>query len=142
MTIFRLLFLFSFSTLVACASLPENQRQNIAWLNGTWEVPGVESCSVLPMNVRFAPLRSKLYITYPNDSTNSDGKSFKTKWEYRILSATEDRVRVTLVGEDRFDDSGLPVTWDIRKISHNEYCWRRSDWSLDECTVARTRCGG
>ena len=124
-----------------CSSLPETQSRHVTWLEGTWEVAGVESCSVLPRNVQFAPVRAKLYITYPRDSTNSDGESFKTKWVYRVLSATEERVRVSLMGEDRRDVSGLPVTWDIRKLSKDKYCWRRSDWPIEECTVARTRCG-
>ena len=141
MRTFRLLLLVIVALQAGCSSLPEGQRRHVAWLEGTWEVPGIESCAALPRNVQFAPLRSKLYITYPHDSTNSDGESFQTKWVYRVLSATEERIRVSLMGEDRLDPSGLPVTWDIRKLSPDQYCWRRSDWPFEECTVARTRCG-
>ncbi len=122
-----------------CSSLPELQRRSVTWIEGTWEVAGVETCSALPVNIHFAPASSKLFMTYPGNRTNADGESFKKNWVYRVLSATDDRIRVWLAGEDRVDASGLPVTWDIRKITNDEFCWRRSDW-IQACTVSRTRC--
>lgn len=141
MRIFQLVLIGSFTLLAGCSSLPKEQRQKISWLEGTWQVPGVESCSAQPRNIHFAPVRSKLYVRYPRGSQTIDGENFKKKWIYLVLSATEDRVRLALQGESRVDASGLPVTWDLRKISPDKFCWRRSDWPFDECTIASTRCG-
>jgi len=82
----------------------------------------------------------ELYVRYPGEGGTTDGINARNVFTYKVLYSTDNQIRVALVGEDRVDEAGLPVTWDIVKINDSAYCWRRSDWGANECTVPRVRC--
>lgn len=123
----------------SCASTPR-QHPYVQSLSGPWGTKDTDECSLGPERVSYSPSRSKLYIRYPGEGGTTDGIKARSVLTYNVLYSTGNQTRVALVGEDRTDESGLPVTWDIVKVTESEYCWRRSDWGINECTIPRVRC--
>lgn len=99
-----------------------------------------DECLQGPERASYSPSRSELYIHYPGEGATTDSINARNVLTYNVLYSTDSQIRVALAGEDRTDERGLPVTWDIVKITEREYCWRRSDWGVTECTIPRVRC--
>ncbi len=60
---------------------------------------------------------------------------------YRVLRTIPNGLSMSLVGENRLDATGKPVTWDLILLDQNQYCWRRNDWRPTGCTKSIKRCG-
>lgn len=123
-----------------CATLSEDERSTARRLGGQWGEVDSKDCEVNPQTISFSPAMRKMYVRYPNGGT-SDNKELRHGFTYRVLSASNQRVRLFLLGESRKDAADLSVTWDAVLLADNRFCWRRSDWPDSECTVVRVRCG-
>jgi hypothetical protein len=79
-------------------------------------------------------------VSYLEGGT-ADGRTSQDEFTYKVLERRSTGLHVALVGETRSDSSGQLVTWELRQSDRNNYCWWRSDWPADFCTVPRIRCG-
>ncbi len=123
--------------LAGCATAPPQSTDN--GLSGTWgEDP--EDCQSNPHTISFSPQGDVMHVRYPEGGT-ADGKSLQEHFAYRVLGRSSSALQLTLIGESRTDSSGQPVTWELRQPDKDRYCWWRSDWPANGCTVPRIRCG-
>lgn len=59
---------------------------------------------------------------------------------YEIIDATPGVMRMSLIGETRSTEAGLPVVWDLLMLDTDSFCWHRTDWPVGACTKLWTRC--
>lgn len=59
---------------------------------------------------------------------------------YQILEESERVLRMQMDKEDRLDEDGNPVVWDLVLINEDTFCWHRTDWRAGSCTLNRVRC--
>ncbi|WP_368186337.1 hypothetical protein [Aestuariibius sp. HNIBRBA575] len=60
--------------------------------------------------------------------------------DYRVLGHSHNSITMQIIGEDRLDDDGAPVVWQLRFAGEGMICWRRTDWLLFDCTRPLLRC--
>lgn len=109
-------------------------------LEGKWEWRQEDStCSSNPHTLRFVESENKLIIEHEKMIDSYNGEKYKVA-EYDILGAGKESIALALVGETRTDRDSNLVTWELKLISPNEYCWRESDWAKDACTPKNYRC--
>jgi hypothetical protein len=142
-SIVKSLFLniFTIGLLLACTSQVETVRDKLLTsLEGTWEWRKEDStCQDNSHTLKFDDVKKSLIIKNKKETMSYDGKGYEVA-EYKILKINSNSVSLALKSETRVDSSGSPVTWDLKLISTNEYCWRRSDWPDSACTPLNYRC--
>ncbi len=115
----------------------------LSLLRGDWGWAGSEECRRDPQRLSVAEDRSRLWVDNEQGmSTGEEGDPVLQRFEYRILASGSALVDVELVNETRVDASGRPVTWQIRLIDRDRFCWHRSDWPAGGCTGQIRRCRG
>jgi len=108
-------------------------------ITGAWgEDP--EDCETNPHTISFSPEGDLMHLAYRNAGT-VDGRSLQVRFSYQVLGKSPSGLHVALIGESRKESSGRAVTWELKQSGRDSYCWRRSDWTANECTVSRMRCG-
>ena len=139
MKYYRYILMTLILSLSACATTQPLREIDLEF-EGYWG-EDIADCSTNPHSIQFSKSGEFMHIKYPKTGGTADNKSIQNEFVYRVLGTNPDGLHLSLDGESRLNESGLAVTWDIRKISATSYCWRRSDWGSDSCTVPRTRCG-
>lgn len=107
-------------------------------LTGSWG-ENADDCRGNPHTIHFSAQGDVMHVRYPEGGT-ADGKSLQEHFSYRVLGRTPTGLRLALIGEPRLDSSSRAVTWEIRQSGEDNYCWWRSDWPSNECTVPRIHC--
>lgn len=108
-----------------------------AALAGTWgfELEG-GTCDVNPHRISFSQDRMTMELRY---SKGVNGKP-AAEATYRVKGKGKDFLRMKMDGEKRRSDRGILVEWDLVLVTPDSYCWRRTDWEPDDCTVEAIRC--
>ena len=110
-------------------------------LPGKWGWEGSSDCSAEPLEIRFSQGGKRMHISHAPEG--EDGKRLKRHdTDYTILGPTGMGLSMAMEGEDRLDDSGKPVTWDLVLLDDDQYCWHRNDWPATACTKPVNRCAG
>jgi hypothetical protein len=97
-------------------------------------------CQANPHTISFSPKGEMMHVHYPQGGT-ADEESLQERFSYQVLGRRSSGLRLALVGESRKDNAGRTVTWELRQPDKDSYCWWRSDWPANECTIPRIRCG-
>lgn len=110
-----------------------------AALPGTWGWAESDDCEASPELIAFSADRKQMFLSHAPIRENGTREPHR-KVSYRILDEFHNGLSMSLGGEDRLDDSGKPVTWDLIMLGQNEYCWHRNDWPQNGCTRSLHRC--
>jgi hypothetical protein len=124
--------------LPGCAITPSVPTASLGDIAGTWG-EDMADCQSNPHRISFSSQGDVMHVRYPEGGT-ADGRSLQEQFSYKVLGRSPSGLQLALVGESRNDNSGNPVTWELRQNEKDSYCWWRSDWPANECTVPRTRC--
>lgn len=110
-------------------------------LPGQWVDVDRKYCAIGRMTVSVSEdgkrvdfVHSALGLATPTDA--------RDRFSYRVGEQRGNRLRLDMENETRLDDDGNVVSWDLILLSKNEFCWNRSDWPEDGCTVSTFRCEG
>lgn len=123
---------------VATERTPRVPDELVAALSHSWTDPST-TCEENPHSISFSDDRLQLTLSYARVTPHLLEPDPVAVYEVESANAVSAHVR--LRGENRLDEVGAPVTWDIIVLSPDAYCWRRSDWPPHACTPARARCG-
>ena len=123
--------------LSGCSTTTQIDQTVVSKLSGAWdEEPGM-SCST---NFHTIDIKeSNIYIEYVEKGYISENDARKIL-TYKILSQSNDSIRVLLENETRLDNDNKQVIWHLKSINNDEYCWSRDDWGEGSCTPSRFRC--
>jgi hypothetical protein len=121
-----------------CATTPSPPAASFGDITGTWGEDEAD-CQSNPHTITFSSQGDVMHVRYSEGGT-ADGQSLQEQFSYNVLGRSSLGLKLSLVGESRMDSFGNPVTWELRQADRDSYCWWRSDWPANECTVSRTRC--
>lgn len=111
-----------------------------AAVEGRWDWTGNETfCEGDWHDITFSPDRTTMAIEHAKPVGDSAG-TMQRVWVYDILESDSSRIRGRIRGEDRLDDAGNPIVWDLVLTGPDEYRWRDTTWSADDYTGAVRRC--
>ena len=105
--------------------------------SGFWDWDGADDfCNANPHSIRVSDDKKSLSVEF------HDGRSglIVAETRYTINSIIGPVLSTDMDGEDRTDEHGNFVSWDLIVNSTDQYCWRRSDWSETRCSASRLRC--
>lgn len=105
---------------------------------GRWGLAGVNSCADNAQTMRFSEDGKTMFLSYRKPVQSVTG--YEQFFEYEVLGAAGNAIRMSLSGENRKTDEGQPVVWDLVVLSADVFCWHRSDWELGRCTAPQHRC--
>jgi len=54
--------------------------------------------------------------------------NFVNQYEYEILKVKKNKLKLSLVGEERKSKDGRLVWWELLLVDHSTFLWKRSDW--------------
>lgn len=110
-------------------------------LPGKWGWEGSDDCTAAPEEIRFSQEGGRMHILL--SPKGEDGtRAPRREAAYTVTGRAGNVLSMTLDGEERVDDGGKPVTWDLVMLESDRYCWRRGDWRQGECTAPLRRCPG
>lgn len=132
------LAVMSSALLAGCTTTPTQPTAGFSGIAGTWGEDAAD-CQSNPHTISFSPKGDVMNLRYLEGGT-ADGESMHEQFSYRVLGTISTGLHLALDGESRKDSSGNTVTWELRQIDKDSYCWWRSDWTAEECTVPRIRC--
>lgn len=130
--------IMSFSNAVAMDKT-EISTKNQDLLTGQWGW-NKEQCESNPATVSFSSDGSILYWDTQKGMYLGDETKALTRIEYVISSQKYGVLHTSIKGEDRLDDKGNPVKWDLVVQSKSTFCWHREDWPKGSCTTSMIRC--
>jgi hypothetical protein len=114
-------------------------------LEGTWDWQFSENeCKSGAHRLVATAARDSLILTYPDER---DSTGVVRTVRYKVLGAgpafhrwAPHTIRLEMEGEDRRNDAGALVLWDLVFMSRDRYHWHRTDWADDGMTKAVIRC--
>lgn len=136
--IFGLLALTFFIATAAPAAAQE--ADPLSAIAGRWQIAtpstGVVSTPCSAPQV-FTVSADRRYVDLEEALEN--GETHRAR--YIVLQAQPDRLLMFIEGEERLTESGDPVLWWAVFSSHDQFAWRRYDWTPMSQTAAQwTRC--
>ena len=132
----RILFFMSLVLAQGCATnnISKELPPLRELLAGEWS-QSKKGCRVLPAVKTFSDDGKFMFV---NSRKNEESGTEEVK--YMILAENESIMRMKIEDEKRQTPSGEPVVWDLIVHNENQYCWRRTDWSRNDCTKKVKRC--
>jgi hypothetical protein len=98
------------------------------------------SCTENPHTIEVSADNKQLVLSHAHPSEDFTGKVRSEPFLYNILEVKNDRIRMSIDGEQRRTSAGELVVWDLVVLSPDEYCWWRTDWQSTSCTHSVVRC--
>ncbi|MGQ7301132.1 hypothetical protein [Marinobacter nauticus] len=95
------------------------------------------TCDKNPHTLTFSENGKKAYLEF----IKPQGESDENITVYSVHEIKGNRITMSIDGEERLDDEGNPVVWDLVLLNKNEYVWHRHDWSFYQFTPPVVRCG-
>ena len=126
-------------SLNACApDIEQHQGDPLAVLTvGTWDWAGAEnSCETNPHSIGFADDKKHFWVHFHEGKT----EAISGVANYTVSAISGAVISSDMEGENRTDDEGNLVSWDLIVNSPTEYCWRRSDWPCRSGVLPFRRC--
>jgi len=108
-------------------------------VTGAWVVD-IQDCEKSPPFYSFSKNGLIMYVDSDEGVYLSDKNKLNNRLIYNVISESENIIRTSIEGEDRFTDSGKAVLWDLVVKDKNHFCWHRADWPLGSCTKTLTKC--
>lgn len=120
-----------------CTSAGQQSPYEI--LPGNWGWEGTDECATSPAVLRFSSHRQRMHIVHT--PVREDGtREPRKEANYTVTGQAGNVLSMTMDGEDRKDDQGRLVAWDLVVLDPGTYCWRRSDWRPTACTTRVKKC--
>ncbi len=125
---------------VACATTPTSGDDWAAVLYGSWGwTQGELTCEANPHEIAFSSGRRFIDLEFREPVPGARGTP-ERHYRYRVLKLGSSSARMQIEGETRMTDEGELVVWDLVMLTHDEYCWHRTDWPAGACTARIARC--
>lgn len=123
------------------ASRKPSREPLIAQIEGVWAWTTTNlGCSENPHTLRFSEDNLVMYLTHEHPLPDPKTGVLEGEYVYDVESVEPDRILMRLRGEDRRTPSGALVEWELVVRSPDTYCWRRTDWQPEGCTIPNVRC--
>ena len=127
------------SLLVCTSCCAVEDKSPIDSLPGNWGWEGTDECTVAPAAHRISSQGRRMHITH--SPLREDGtREPRREANYTVSGRSGNVLHMAMDGEDRKDDQGALVTWDLVALDSDTYCWRRNDWPAGSCTGKVQRC--
>ena len=121
-----------------CGSSTAQDRPIREVLTGVWDWEAApKRCQDSPHSIKFTPGGMELGHLAGATIDNQPPQAITI---YRILDSGPDVLRMQIIGETRTTARGDLVVWDLKLLSPDAYCWRRTDWPVEGCTGRVVRC--
>lgn len=109
--------------------------------SGSWGWPdGDFSCEGNAVTYRFSDDLRVVTATLAHPAPNVGTGVLESDYAYEVDAIGTDSIRMRMRGEDRRAPDGALVVWDLLVLSHDAFCWHRTDWPEGACTDSLTRC--
>ena len=123
---------------LSCAT-PE-ARDWKTFLSGSWGwLQGKPGCEENPHTITFSDDGEYLVVKTRDPVTTESGETEQIT-RYAIAEMRPTYLRMHNVGETRRTWDGELAVWHLVSSSEDSYCWRRTDWGIDDCTARAERC--
>lgn len=114
-----------------------DSNENI--LIGTWGWNS-DQCENNPMTISFSEDGRYMYHDSPKGMYTTDKEKSTERAIYVVHTQSEKYLVTSLESEDRKDDRGNLVSWDLVIQTSDSFCWHRADWKEGSCTKSMVRC--
>jgi hypothetical protein len=105
---------------------------------GTWAWErGGDGCERDPHTITFSPDWSLMFL---RTREPLDPVTGRREAVYEVRGHGPNYIRAFMRDEDRRDERGELVEWDLVLLSPDRYVWRRSDWKRTSSTAPVERC--
>lgn len=128
--------LFAVLALSACSE-PKLSPYQI--LPGDWGWEDSDECASVPQSIRFSPDKKRMVIRQA--PMGADGRREPAlDVGYAIEGQSGNVLHTAMDKEERKDEAGRLVKWNLVVADQDTFCWRQTDWPPTACTKMIRRC--
>jgi hypothetical protein len=121
-----------------CTAAPS--KSPFETLPGKWGWEGTEECAKEPAVLRFSSHNRRMHIVHTPIGMDGSPEP-RREASYTVTGHNGNVLNMAMDGEDRKDDQGQLVTWNLIVLDETTYCWNRNDWRATACTKSVKKCG-
>lgn len=104
---------------------------------GEWDWSGDSLiCRQNPHTITFTSDTTFMVLRFREPADSMSGREFR----YQLRGFTENSITGQIVGEQRRNAQGKPITWELLLTGPNSYRWRDADGNPQAVTRAIVRC--